>query len=337
MPSDKHTSGINWFYGVVVIVFAAMIWISAKYFRGSAYSSIGITEVKEYKINSERSALIKSVRVVAGQQVKTGELLIELSSIELEMDIDKISNRIVLLKDEQQSKARLIQAQVDYLRADQGIPLEELETEIAQTKSDIQLNKKLTKELATGSDTSVWNEADNPLRVKLNSLYKQKVQHKQAMVIKEADIRQEGFIEQQLLNNQIKLLEQELDLLKTERSNLVKYASSDGVVTSVYVKPGEQVSSYTELLAITPVRPTTVIGYLAGKNNNTFVVGDSVRVSAYGNGSIRITGRVIGYGAVTQLPDILQKSTAVKAFGREVFIEIPPSNNFANGEKVLIR
>ncbi|HMX51628.1 MAG TPA: HlyD family efflux transporter periplasmic adaptor subunit, partial [Cyclobacteriaceae bacterium] len=144
-------------------------------------------------------------------------------------------------------------------------------------------------------------------------------------------------IEQQLLNNQIKLLEQELDLLKTERSNLVKYASSDGVVTSVYVKPGEQVSSYTELLAITPVRPTTVIGYLAGKNNNTFVVGDSVRVSAYGNGSIRITGRVIGYGAVTQLPDILQKSTAVKAFGREVFIEIPPSNNFTNGEKVLIR
>lgn len=337
MPNDKHTSGINWFYGLIIVVFAGMIWISSKYFRGSDYSSIGITEVKEYKINSERSALIKTVRVVAGQQVKTGELLVELSSIELEMNIDKISNRIVLLKDEQQSKARLIQAQVDYLRADQGIPLEELETEIAQTKSEIQLNKKITKELAAGSDTSVWNEADNPLRVKLNALYKQKAQHKQAMVIKEADIRQEGFIEQQLLNNQIKLLEQELYLLKTERTNLVKYAGSDGVVTSVYVKPGEQVSSYTELLSITPVHPTTVIGYLAGKNNNTFSVGDSVRVSAYGNGSIRTTGRVIGYGAVTQLPDILQKSTAVKAFGREVFIEIPASNNFANGEKVLIR
>jgi HlyD family secretion protein len=62
-----------------------------------------------------------------------------------------------------------------------------------------------------------------------------------------------------------------------------------------------------------------------------------VRVSAYGNGEIKIIGKVIGYGAVTELPEILQKSTAVKAFGREIFIEIPAQNNFANGEKVLIR
>lgn len=337
MPSDKHTSGINWFYGLIAVVFAGMIWISAKYFRGSDYSCIGITEVKEYKISSEKSAVVQSVKVVPGQQVKSGELLIDLSSAELQMEIEKITNRIVLLKAEQQSKARLIQAQVDYLHAEEGIPLEEIETEIAQTKSEIQLNKKLTKELASGSDTSVWNEADNPLRVKLSSLNKQKAKYKQAILIKETDIRQEGFIEQQQLTNQIKLLDQELSLLKTEQGNLVKRAAADGVVKSVYVKPGEQVSSYTALLSITPVHPTTVVGYLAGKNNSAFAVGDTVRVAAYGNSSIRTAGRVIGYGAVTELPAILQKSTAVTAFGREIFIEIPASNNFANGEKVLIR
>ncbi len=337
MPNDRRTSGINWFYGLIVVVFAAMIWISGKYFRGSDYSSIGITEVKEYRINSERSGLIQSVRVVPGQQVKSGELLVDLTSAELEMNIEKTTNRIILLKAEQQSKSKLIQAQVDYLYADQGIPLEEIETEIEQAKSEIQLNKKLTKELATNSDTSVWNDADNPLRVKLNSLNKQKIKYKQAIKIKETDIRQEGFIDQQQLINQIKLLEQELELLKTEKSKLVKYANADGVVKSVYIKPGEQISSFTPLLSITPVHPTTVIGYLAGKNNNAFAVGDSVRVSAYGNGSIKITGKVIGYGAVTELPDILQKSTAVKAFGREIFIEIPAANKFANGEKVLIR
>jgi multidrug resistance efflux pump len=337
MPNDKHTSGINWFYGFVAVAFIAMIWVSAKYFRGSDYSSIGITEVKEYKINSERSAAIKSVHVVPGQQVKAGQLLVDLSSTGLDMELEKISNRIVLLKAEQHSKAKLIQAQVDYLQADQGIPMEEIETEIAQTKSEIQLNKKLTKELTTDGDTSIWNEVDNPLHVKLRALDKQKVKYKQAIRIKEADIRQEGFIDQQQLTNQIKLLEQELELLKIEKNNLVKRAATDGVVKNVYVKPGEQVSSYTALLAITPVHPTTVIGYLAGKNNNAFAVGDTVRVSAYGNSSIKTTGRVIGYGAVTELPEILQKSTAVTAFGREVFIEIPAPNNFANGEKVLIR
>lgn len=337
MANDKRTSGVNWFYGFIALLFIVMIWISGKYFRGSDYSSIGITEVKEYKINSEKSGLIKSVHVVPGQQVKAGELLLDLTSAELEMDIEKTTNRIVLLKSEQQSKAKLIQAQVDYLHADMGIPLEEIETEIDQTKSEIQLNKKLTKELATNSDTSVWNEKDNPLQVKLNSLQKQKAKHIQAIKIKETDIRQEGFIDQQQLNNQINLLEQELELLKIEKSKLVKFAAADGVVKSVYIKPGEQVSGFTPLLSITPVSPTTVIGYLAGKNSNAFSVGDSVRVSAYGNGSIRIMGRVIGYGAVIELPEILQKSTAVKAFGREIFIEIPAQNKFANGEKVLIR
>jgi HlyD family secretion protein len=337
MPNDRNTSGLNWFYGFIAVVFVAMLWISAKYFRGSDYSSIGITEVKEYKINSEKSALVKSVHVVPGQQVKAGELLLDLTSAELEMNIEKTSNRITLSKIEQQSKAKLIQAQVDYLEADLGIPLEEIETEIEQTKSEILLNKKLTRELATNSDTSVWNEADNPLQVKLRSLQKQKTKHRQAIRIKETDIRQEGFIDQQQLNNQISLLEQELELLKTEKRKLVKYATADGVVKSVFIKPGEQVNSYTPLLSITPVSPTMVTGYLAGKNNNAFAVGDSVRVSAYGNGSIRITGKVIGYGAVTELPEILQKSTAVKAFGREIFIEIPSQNNFANGEKVLIR
>lgn len=337
MPNDRSTSGINWFYGLIIVVFAAMIWISAKYFRGSTYSSIGVTEIKEYMINYEKPALVKSVRVVPGQQVKAGELLIDLSSLELEIEIDKISNRIILLRDEQESKAKLIQAEVDYLRADEGIPLEEIETEIEQTKSEILLNKKLTKELTTASDTADWNGSENPLIVKLASLDKQKEQHKQAMRIKETDIRQEGFIDQQVLKNQINLLEQELALFKSEKDNLVKYATADGVVKSVFVKPGEQIKEYTPLLSITPVHPSTVIGYLVGKNNNTFTIGDSVDVLKFGNSSVKMSGRVIGYGAVTVLPEILQKSTAIKAFGREIFIEIPAQNNFANGEKVLIR
>ncbi len=337
MPNDKHTSGINWFYGMVTVCFIVLLWISAKYFRGSDYASIGITEVKEFKINSEKASLVKAVRVVPGQQVKTGDTLIDLANAELDMEIERISSRIVLLKTEQQSKAKLVQAQVAYVGADQGIPLEEIETEIEQVKSQIQLNKKITKELTSHGDTTVWDDTDNPLHVKLQSLNKQKEKHRQAIAIKEADIRLEGFIDQEQLINQIKLLEQELTLLQNEKTKLIKYATADGFVKAVFIKPGEQVSSFTPLLSITPVNPTTVIGYLAGKNNNAFAVGDSVRVSAYGRNSISVSGKVIGYGAVTELPEILQKSTAVKAFGREVFIEIPPANNFANGEKVLIR
>jgi HlyD family secretion protein len=46
---------------------------------------------------------------------------------------------------------------------------------------------------------------------------------------------------------------------------------------------------------------------------------------------------VIGYGSVVQLPLILQKSTAVTGFGREFFVEMDGQNEFATGERVLIR
>ncbi len=113
---------------------------------------------------------------------------------------------------------------------------------------------------------------------------------------------------------------------------------ADGVIENVFVKDGEQVSSYTPLLSVTPLRPTTVIGYLVGTKTKEYEVGATVSVKAYGSPSANpVPGKVIGYGSVSELPEILQKSTAVKAFGREVFIEVSSDNEFANGQKVLIR
>jgi len=60
-------------------------------------------------------------------------------------------------------------------------------------------------------------------------------------------------------------------------------------------------------------------------------------VASYDQQRNLVAGRVIGYGSVSELPEILQKSTAIKAFGQQVFIEIPGENAFFNGEKVLIR
>jgi HlyD family secretion protein len=163
------------------------------------------------------------------------------------------------------------------------------------------------------------------------------VKHGQAMAIKIEDIIQENTTEQSLLVNQIQLLERELDLLNEEKKKLSKYASADGVVENVYVKDGEQVDAFTPLLSINPIRPSTVVGYMVGKKINIPEIGSTVSVSSYDQRSLSVSGKVIGYGSVSELPEILQKSTAVKAFGREVFIEIGLENDFANGEKVLIR
>jgi multidrug resistance efflux pump len=324
---------VNWFYVLIGILFFAMLFISARYFRGSGDASIGLAQTKEYKINSEKSALIKSIKVVPGMQVKEGDLLIELTSQEMEIEITKLSNRIAILKSERAEKAKLTEAEIAYVKAENSIVIEELDAEILQTTSELKMNEDLTKEFVSAEK----KEVESPLLIKINSLKQQKQKHLLAQEIKIRDIQQERITDQHLLENQISLQESELKLLQSEINNLVKYASAPGVIKNIYVKPGEQVSAYTELLEINPVHPTTVVVYLIGKKANHYPIGATVSVASYDQLRNTVAGKVIGYGSVIELPEILQKSTAVKAFGQEVFIEIPADNNLANGEKVLVR
>jgi len=324
----------NWFYWLVAVLFVTMMVISVRFFRGSGHSSVGITYAKEYKINAEKSAIVKSIPVIPGQEVKSGQLLVELTSHTLEIEIDRINNRIVALKSEMNEKTKLAASEIAYMKAEQGVEIEEIDAEINQAESEYQLNQKLTREFVSAKDTAV--QTTSPLDVKIKALKKQKSKREEAISIKVKDILQEKETDQRLLENQIDLLNRELELLEDEQKKLSKYATADGVVGSVYVKDGEQVDAFNSLLSVNPKHPTTVVGYQVGKKES-LPVGSEVSVQSYEHSRIISSGKVIGYGSVVELPEILQKSTAVKAFGREVFIEIAAQNEFATGEKVLIR
>lgn len=324
---------INWFYLLIGTLLVSMLYVNSRYFKGSGDAAIGLAQTKQYNISSEKSAIVKSVKVVPGMQVKEGDLLVELNSQEMEIEIAKLNNKIDILKSERNEKAKLTEAEIAYIKAENNIILEELEAEILQTTSELKLNESLTKEFVTATDQDV----ESPLKIRINSLKQQKHKHQLAQEIKIQDIRQEKLAEQQVLENQITLLESELKLMQDEIRNLTKFSSAPGVIKNVFVKPGEQVSAYTQLLEINPLRPTTVVVYLIGKKADHFPIGDTVSVFSYDQRRNAVAGKVIGYGSVTALPEILQKSTAVTAFGQEVFIEIPAENNLANGEKVLVR
>lgn len=322
----------NWYYWLISFLFLAMLFISAKYFKGRGEAAIGLAQTLAYKVSSEKSGQVKSIQVVPGMQVQAGDMLLELSSQELEIEIAKFINRIGILKSERAEKAKLTQAEIDYIKAENDIRLEEIEAEIQQSTSELKLNKSLTQEFI-----SKEAEGESPLQVKINSLNQQKQKLLLAQEIRIKDMLQESSTEQKLLENQIVLQESELALLQQEKRDLIKYALAPGVIKTVFVKTGEQVSSYSPLLEINPIRPTTVVIYLIGKSAEQFPIGKSVMVSSYTQNRNEVTGKIIGYGSVVALPEILQKSTAVKAFGQEVFIEVPANNGLANGEKVLAK
>ncbi len=321
----------NWFFVFIALFFIAMLVVNRKYFQGTGYSSVGITYSKGYKISSDKSAQVKTIAVVPGQQVKAGDLLIELSSFNLELELDKIQSHITTLQSERAEKYKLAKAEMEFVKADQGIEIEKINGAIAQTEAELSLNKKLSKEFSGQESNEI-----NPLTQKIDALKLQRARYEEAITIKIADIQQETETDERLIDNQIRLLQRELDMHLDQKNNLRKVALVDGVVENVLVKVGEQVDAYGELLSINPVHPTTVVGYLVGRKN-ALPIGADVLVKSYENSELIVSGKVIGYGSVVPLPEILQKSTAVTGFGREFFVEIGEPNNFANGERVLIR
>ena len=156
------------------------------------------------------------------------------------------------------------------------------------------------------------------------------------MQIRVNDLILKSNTDQSLIQNQIDLLKDELNLLQKEKASLIKVSLADGVVESIPVKPGDEVDAYTRLVSVLPTHPTSAIAYLQAKAVSP-AIGTQVQVQSYDAHSNTTEGKVIGYGAVTSLPDILQKATAVRAFGKEVFIELPAQNEFSTGEKLLIK
>jgi multidrug resistance efflux pump len=323
---------INSFYILVVVLLGALFFLTKKLYNGSGKSWVGIAEAKDYTISSEKQATVQALRVVQGQAIAKGDTLIILASQKLNQDIDKLENKIATLQSEKAEKQNLIKSEIDLLMSTQSIEVNRLEKEITQAESELKLNKSLTAELKLGGDSV----QASPLEVKIKSLKEEIALRNQSFKIKINDIRVKNNTDQLLLQNQIQLLQNELALLKGERQGLIKIASSDGVVQSVPVKAGEEVDAYTHLLSILPKSPTSVIGYLQGEKENP-TIGTKVQLLGYDARWKMAEGKVIGYGAITALPEILQKSTAVKAFGKEIFIELPAQNDFSSGEKLLIR
>ncbi|HYG39759.1 MAG TPA: biotin/lipoyl-binding protein [Cytophagales bacterium] len=329
--------GLSRFYLLIAALFLGMLYINSKYFRGSSNSHVGITFSKNYNITSEKSGVIKEIKVLPGEEVKTGDLLVRMENTGLQIEISKMKNRIDALRKEKYEKASLAQSKIEYLKAESGIVLEELESEIQQIRSELQLNRELTRQFSN-AEKSVSNEVRNtPQTVKIASLKQAQKLNVDATDIKIKDLTQTHETDIMVLENEIKLLEQEMDMLLSQQDQLAKYATFNGVVESVLVRKGEEVPAFAPILSINPKHPTSVVGYMSGNKPREMQVGSKVKVRSYSNKKAVAQGEVIGFGSIAELPLVLQKSTAVKAFGIEVFIKIPEENPFFTGEKVLIK
>ena len=327
---------INSFYLFIAILFIGLLTINNRYFKGSS-SFLGVTYSKDYKINAEKSAIIDAVHIVPGQTVNPGELLIELSSQELNLEIQKLQKKVDLLKSEKIEKQKLLESKIKLLESEKRLIRNDTDSEIMLIQNEINLNRSITNEILKENNEIMAEDSLTALQLKITSIKEKGLLELESVDIKEMDLKQDHQFDQSQLQSEIDLTIQELEWKLDEDQRLNKYATFAGVIENVYVKEGEQIEAFTSVASINLLHPTSVVGYLVGKKERDKELGDTVTIRALEHNEIITTGRIIGFGSIVELPEILQKSTSVKAFGMEVFIEIPEENGLPIGEKIIVK
>ncbi|MGZ3770762.1 MAG: efflux RND transporter periplasmic adaptor subunit [Bdellovibrio sp.] len=128
----------------------------------------------------------------------------------------------------------------------------------------------------------------------------------------------------------------EIEILEMRMRNLLVLAEVDGAIGSVNFKSGEKAPSFSSLVTLVPLNPTYVNAFINENLTTKVEIGQTVEVSA--NNGKGVYGRIVNVGSrIIPIPQRLLRIQSLQAWGREVVIKIPPSNNFLIGEKVNIR
>jgi HlyD family secretion protein len=316
-------------------MFASLMTLNSFYFKGSK-SFLGVTYAKSYKINAEKSGIIKNLFVVPGQEVQIGDQLVEVESPQLNLDIQRLRKEIQLFESEKQEKLQLLNSKIQLLESEKSILRGEIENDVRMIQNEIDLNNRLSNELRNSSQT-ILTDSLTSLKLEIKSIKEKGNLRLKALDIRIQDIKQENNFDQSQIQSKIELAKEELEWKYREERRLNKYATFSGVIESVYVKENEEVEAFTSLMSINPKHPTSIVGYLVGKKDRDKELGQSVVIKSLEQPNLETTGKIIGFGAVVELPDVLEKDNTLKTFGLEIFIEIPEDNPLVIGEKIIVK
>ena len=325
---------INSIYISALVLVGVMIFLSYS-MQSKTASFYGFAENKETEINHINDILVEKIYVENGQEVKKGDLLIEVIDASLPSRIDGLKLQKEVLRQNLLQKKKEIRNRIATIEMERDLKIKDLDLKIETLEKEIALNKSLYEGLKTvkGDDA----QSQSPDETKL-AFYKQN----RVDIISNAleEIRmEENLLASINAPNEVKseILETEIMQYEREKDRLSIYAPSDGLIGNVTCKEGENISAFSTLMNFYKHNPTLVKGYVHESMILEVQVGDELEVSSSLHPDVKIKGIVFGLGSrIVEIPERLRKIADHKTYGREVLIKIPSENDFLQKEKVLL-
>ncbi len=325
---------VNSIYLSAFVLAAILVFLSYS-MQSKTASFYGFAENKETEINHISDVLVEKIHVENGQEVKKGDLLIEVKDAILPSKIDGLKLEKEVIQQNVLQRKTEIRNRIATIEMERDLRLKDLESKIQSLEKEIALNESLYEGLKTIDNKE--SKYSNPNAVKLEFM---KQSRNDIMTVAAEDIK----MQRQMLasveapsNVKSEIIDTEITHYEREKNKLLIFAPSDGLIGNVTCKEGENISAFSTLMNFYKHNPTLVKGYVHESMILEVQVGDVLEVSSSLHPDVHIKGKVFGLGSrIVEIPERLRKIADFKTYGREVLIKIPEENDFLQKEKVLL-
>lgn len=340
MRSDNHRP-MHFRFNLIyfVLVLGAIFFIPAtKNLVNRPEEFYGIAENQVRSVNLQYPVEIKEINVTLGERVEAGQLLAKLYRTDLPIKINDINYEIRELQmkrwmdiEHLQAEAQKFEAKRNALIAAYDQKMEELEAEhTAQAKVLGSIKSIDLGNTKNGGNLDVHLQ-------KIESLRKEKDVEIRDLDIDLSQLNGKIQMAQAPIDLRIKKLESELELIKKQEADLDLLSPQTGIIGQLDFLAGEKIEAYTIIMRIYGTHPDVVTTYIGDGRLAEIKLGDTLLVTSNNQPDYSVPGVVVGLGTrIKELPERLRRIPELKAWGREVQLQIPLDNTFLQGEKVKV-
>jgi hypothetical protein len=323
---------------IVWLFVLPLSWFLIRGIEGQSHNTFfGAAETEGQTLNSEFDVVVKELKIKVGQQIKVGDTLALFMRADFanlnRQGIEK-NQEIKQYEVEKQSKVNEINREISILDGKKEALLTDLEAQIKilQLENNVQTDlKKILSGNTEGGGSNIKNEKINVLR---DAIKKTEQQIRQQKSLLQAQIKSS----QAVLGSKIEQSQQEVGFIENEKKELFMLATMDGFIENIFVGTNEVAPQYKPLFKINPKKPNRVKGFIYENSNWVFSLGDSVVLSSSARLDLTTNGIIIGCSPqLVELPIRLRKFSEIKTWGREIYIQLPVTNEYYIGEKVMIK
>jgi multidrug efflux pump subunit AcrA (membrane-fusion protein) len=296
-------------------------------------------ESQKTAISFRKPVQIKAIYVNAGQHVTKGQLLLEVSRPDLQLDQSRLTNDKQLAVSDKNRLLSDYQSKVKLLDIEMTGKLQRLQSEIERLQTEIDFKQALYADMIAiaQSDTiSADQPVADPDLILLNSYQQEKLSL--AAHFRSEMSRLKMLLDEDLrsLELRIDLLDEEMQVLKLEQATLQQFAPFDGTIGNVNAQLMELVPPYQTIVSVYEQRPSIIKAHVNLDSGYELLVGQQVTVES-ADRDYSTTGEVLEVGArIVPYEDPSLPTSVIQLYGKEVFINLPDNNLFLYGELVYV-